>query len=310
MALFKKKAAADDGPPDETLTFMSAAAAGRLRAELAAAFAEHGLEMQVFNDHLVDSEGREFGVHNIGAVCFNDERGEKAWPEVIRSHVQRILADMDAPSPLETMTAEEARGAVFPRLFERAGLPSDLVPAYARDFSDDVVEVFNLDLPDTVHMLDDDGLERLGGRSVVGPIATRNLLGVLPDIQVESVSVREANFDVVLSESMFTATVVLAMPELMRRLEIEEAPHGILVAMPYRFQVVLHVIRDATVVPSLNAMVGFAINGFVEGVGPLSPHVFWWHDGTFDRLTNADDDGQVSVQVSLEFQAALESVFG
>jgi hypothetical protein len=310
MALFKRKPAADDGPPDETLTFLSAAAAGHLRAELAAAFAEHGLEMQVFNDHLVDSEGREFGVHNIGAACFNDERGEKAWPEVIRGHVRRILADMDAPSPLESMTAEEARALVLPRLFERAGLPSTVLPAYARDFSDDIVEVFNLDLPDTVRLLDDEGLERLGGRSVVGPIATRNLLGVLPDIEVESVSVGEVNFDVVLSESMFTASVVLAMPELVRRLGIEAAPYGILVAVPYRSQVVIHVIRDATVVPSLNAMVGFAISGFVEGAGPLSPHVFWWHEGSFDRLTKADEDGQLSVEVSLEFQAVLEAVVG
>ena len=199
---------------------------------------------------------------------------------------------------------------MFPRLFDRAGLPPGRVPRYAREFSDDVVEIYNLDLPETVHVLDDEGLEQLGGRSVIEPIARRNLLGVLDGIQVESLSSGEVNFDVVLSESMFTASIVLEMAALKQRLGIEDAPHGILIAVPYRFQVALHVIRDATVVPSLNAMVGFAINGFVEGAGPLSPHVFWWHGGSFDQLTRTDDDGRLSVAVSTEFQDVLESVVG
>jgi hypothetical protein len=310
MALFKRKPAADDGPPDETLTFLSAAAGGRLRAELAAAFAEHGLEMQVFNDHLVDSEGREFGVHNVAAACFGDVRGEVAWPEVIRDHVRMILAGLDALPAVDAMTPDEIRAALYPRLFERAGIPSARMPAYADDFSDDVVEVFNIDLPDTVQMLDDGALERLGGRSAVRPRAMRNLLGVLQGIEVEALSSGEASFEVVASDSMFTASTVLAMPELLARVGVLDAPHGVLVAMPYRFQVALHVIRDAAVIPSLNALVGFAAIGFNEGVGPLTPNVFWWHQGSFERLTRHTTDGQVSVEVSLEFQAVLEAVVG
>lgn len=265
--------------------------------------------MQVFNDHLVDAQGREFGIHNVAAACHNDERGEKAWPEIIRDHVRRILAGMDAPSPMETLGADEARALVFPRLLERASLPPAVRPAYVRDFSEDIVEVFNLDQPDTVHLVRDEDLERLGGRSAVTPVATANLVGVLQDIEVESLEVEEVNFTVVLGDSLFTASLVLAMPELLRRLDVEEAPLGVLVAMPFRNQVALHVVRDTTVVHSLNAMVGFAINGFSDGAGPLSPHLFWWHDGVFDQLTRADDAGQVSVQVSQEFQAALETLF-
>lgn len=128
MALFKKKAAADDGSLDETLTFLSAAAAGRLRAELAAAFAEQGLEMQVFSDRLVDAEGRVFGVHNVAATCFNDDRGEKAWPEIIRDHVRRIVAGMDAPPVLEAMTPDEIRAALTRGSSSVRASPRDALP--------------------------------------------------------------------------------------------------------------------------------------------------------------------------------------
>ena len=187
--------------------------------------------------------------------------------------------------------------------------PPAVRPAYARDFSDDIVEVFNLDQPETVHLIRDEDLERLGGRSVVEPVATSNLAGVLQEIEVESLSADDVNFTAVLGDSLFTASLVLLMPDLLRRLDVEEAPLGVLVAVPCRSQVVLHVIRDTTVVPSVNAMIGFARSGFVQGAGPLSPHLFWWHDGVFDQLTRTDDDGQVIVEVSQGFQDVLETLF-
>lgn len=173
-----------------------------------------------------------------------------------------------------------------------------------------MIEVLNIDLPDTVIVLDDVALERIGGRSAVRAGAMRNLLGVIQGIEVETLSSGEASIEVMGSDSMFTASTVLAMPELLARVGVTDAPLGVLVAMPFRFQVALHVIRDAAVVPSLNALVGFAAAGFNEGVGPLTPNVFWWHQGTFERLTSHSADGQVSVQVSPEFQAVLESVLG
>lgn len=308
MGIFRKKV--DDSSSDQTLTFMSVAAAGRLRAEMAVAFAEQGLETQVFNDHLVDADGRQFGVYNLGAACFNDERGEGAWPGIIRDHVTRILAGMDAPSALETMTDDELRGSIYPRLYERSGLPAGHVPDYGTEFLGDVVEVFNLDLPDTVQLLDDSDVERLGGRAALRPHAIRNLLGVLPTLTTERLSNGEAHLDVLLGESMFTASTVLVMPELLAQLGIGETPHGVLVAMPFRSQVVIHVIRDAAVIPSLNALVGFAATGFSEGSGPLSPHTYWWHQGSFEQLTALDDEGVLTVDVGPGLETVLADLVG
>lgn len=307
MALFRKKPHPDSSPPDEVLPFFTRDQADRFRRTLAAAFAETGLEMQVFADHLVDERGRQFGVYNVAAVCFNDGRGERAWAELTAQHVRRLLVGMDGPNELETMPTEQVQRQVFPRLSEKQLLPG-LHLAYAVEFAEGVDELLNLDLPESVVILTDEHVALHGGRAALRAAGIRNLLGVLPDLEVDELRGGDAHQLVVSGDSMFTATTVLVMPELLTRIGAGAAPHGVLVCMPFRHQVALHVIRDASVVPSLNAMVGFARTGFDEGVGPLTPHVFWWHQGSCEQLTRVGDEGEVIVQVGQELQAVLEAV--
>ncbi len=310
MGLFRRRPASDDafdGEPDETFPFLTAPAAAALRSEAAAAFAERGLEMLVFADHLVDDAGREFGLYNLAAACHGDERGPSAWPELVREHVRKVLEGLDAVDVIESMSDDELRERVFPRLHERAGLPPERVPGHAVDFSDDVVELFNLDLPETVILLDDATVDRLGGRGRLRPLALDHLRAGLADLAIQRFRTDAATIDVVSGDSMFAASSVLVLPDLLEHFELGPAPHGVVVAMPFRHQVLLHVIRDASVVESLSGLVSVAINGFGDGVGPLSPHAYWWHDGVFEQLTHLEGD-TMSIHVGPAFQQVLEGV--
>ena len=306
MGLFKKKPAAEPALPDEALPFFARDQADRFRRTLAAAFAEHGLEVEVRLDHLVDSQGREFGLHTLATACFNDERGERAWSELTRDHARRILAAINSPATEELGSTEAVLAHVFPRLVDTLSI-GQLPLGYSTEFSDGVVEVLNLDLPDSVLTLNDDHVAQHGGRSQLRAAGIRNLLGVLAGLEVESLSGGEASLLVMTNDSMFTASTVLVMPELLARIGVTRSERGVLVCLPFRHQVAVHEIRDASVVPSLNAMVNFALTGYKEGAGPVTPHVFWWRSGTFEQLTRSEN-GRLSIYVDAELQTVLDDV--
>ncbi|MCU1593003.1 MAG: hypothetical protein JWO12_395 [Frankiales bacterium] len=292
MAQFRKRSPVVSGPSDDHLPFFSVTDADLFRRTLAQAFAESGMEMQVFRDHLVDVNGRTFGVYNAATVCHHDERGKAAWPELARDHVRRLLDNLNAPSVLDTMTEKELHALVYPRLYERSGMPPEGFTSYAVEFSDDVLEILNVDQPETVLVLDDETVQRFGGRTALRKPALKNLLGLLPRVEVEQVrSEKGLRLDVVTSDSMFTATLALVMPELLQHLGMLPVPYGVFVCMPFRFQIAVHDIRDRSAVASLNAMVGFALSGFHDGIGPLTPHVFWWHQGSFEQVTSDGEKG-------------------
>jgi hypothetical protein len=108
MALFCRRSERES-EPDPAFTFMRAADARQVRSLVREAFAEHGLEVNVFADHVLDASERQFGLWNVMAFCHNDERGRTAWPAVVRGHVRKILTSMEADK-FGSLTSEEASG--------------------------------------------------------------------------------------------------------------------------------------------------------------------------------------------------------
>jgi hypothetical protein len=109
MPLFgRRKQAAPEGPPDETFGFFTVEQAARFRDLARQGFAEAGLEVTVYADHVVDDAGRQFGLANVAAVCHNAPKGEREWRAITATHAAQIVRGMDAPSPFETMSRRTA----------------------------------------------------------------------------------------------------------------------------------------------------------------------------------------------------------
>lgn len=314
MGLFRRRRrrAVDRSPltpadPDEALTFLGTEDAHRPRALIRRAFADHGLEVTVHPDHVVDDAGRRFGLWNVAAACHQHERGRAGWAEVVGLHVTRVLDSMDAPDPFAGLTPEDARTRTYARLYERDGVP-DLTGFPHREFAPGLVELLALDLPSAVVVFDHERAAALGGPERLWEWGRANLRRV-PTERHERIELPEGgHLDVLLGASVYTASRGLMMPLLAAEVAGEEAGrHGWLLSVPHRQQVLWHLVRDLSVVPALRTMAALAAAGFGDSPGPLSPHVYWWDGATYHQLTR-DEDGEPVVVVEPAFQAVLEQL--
>ncbi|MFI6645041.1 hypothetical protein [Streptomyces sp. NPDC050504] len=309
MRIFRRgpKRDAKDAPRDAEFSFFSADEGTRFRGEVRAAFAEQGLEVDVYADVVTDSGGRQFGLGNLAAVCHNDERGPRGWPALIRRHVGMVLRTMDAPSALDTMAPEQIRAQLYPRVVGAEGLDPQSF-GYARSVAPGLYEILALDLPESVMMLTDEALEPLGEFQALREQALYNLRG-LPVEMHETVEDDDGSrFEVLAGESFYTASRVLALDLVVPQVTGAVLPaDGALVAMPFRHQLVFHAIHDTGMLSALNAMAGFAAAGFADTPGAISPYVYWWRGGTMTQLSDRDDEGDgLRIVIGEEFQELLE----
>ncbi|MFD5029916.1 hypothetical protein ACFVWX_05045 [Streptomyces sp. NPDC058220] len=309
MGLFRRGPKRDgrDTPRDPAFSFFSVDEGALFRGQVREAFAEHGLEVTVYADVVTDSGGRQFGLGNLAAVCHNDDRGPRVWGELARQHAGMVLRTMDAPSALDTLPPEQIRAQLYPRVISREGLDPQSF-GYARSVAPGLYEVLALDLPESVMMLTDEALEPLGELRHLRDQA----LGNLRELPVEvSETVKDSDgmrFEVLLGDSFYTASRVLALEAVVQQVTGQRiSPDGALVAIPFRHQLAFHVIRDMTMIPSLNAMAAFAASGFEDTPGAISPYVYWWRGGTLTQLSDEDEDGEgLRIVVGDDFQELLE----
>ncbi|MEV6396131.1 hypothetical protein AB0M39_15360 [Streptomyces sp. NPDC051907] len=309
MGLFRRGPKRDgrDAPRDPEFSFFSVEEGARFRGQVREAFAEQGLEVTVYADVVSDSAGRQFGLGNLAAVCHNDDRGPRSWPELVRQHVGMVLRTMEAPSALDTLPAEQIRAQLYPRVVGADGLNSEHF-VYARPLAPGLFEILALDLPESVMMLTDEALEPLGDLDYLREQALYNLRGLPLEAHETVKDTGGMRFEVVLGDSFFTASRVLTLDSVVRQVLGQELPaDGALVAMPFRHQLAFHAIHDTTMIPALNAMASFAATGFEDTPGAISPYVYWWHDGTLTQLSDREEDGEgLRIVVGDEFQELLE----
>lgn len=294
-------------PRDPAFSFFSVDEAAHFRAQVREAFAEHGLEVTLYADMATDSAGRQFGLGNLAAVCHNDDRGPRVWGELARRHAGMVLRTMDSPSALETLSPEQIRAQLYPRVISQDSLDAQAF-GYARSVAPGLYEVLALDLPESVMMLTDEALEPLGEVQQLRDRALGNLRELPVEGRETVKNTGGIRFEVVLGDSFYTASRVLALDTVVRQVTGQRIPpDGALVAMPFRHQLAFHVIRDTTMIPSLNAMASFAASGYEDTPGAISPYVYWWRGGTLTQLSDEDEDGEgLRIVVGEEFQELLE----
>ncbi|MEO3975748.1 hypothetical protein [Streptomyces sp. CAU 1734] len=309
MGLFRRGPRRDgqDAPRDPEFSYFSANEGTRFRAQVREAFAEHGLEVTVYADVVSDSSGRQFGLANLAAVLHNDDRGPRSWPELVRRHVGMVLRTMDAPSALDTLSTEQIRSQLYPRIMSSEGFERENFD-YARELAPGLYEIIALDLPESVMMLTDDALEPLGDHRYLREQALYNLRGLAIEGHETVKGDDGMRFEVVLGDSFYTASRVLALESVVRETTGDLlTADGALVAMPFRHQLAFHVIHDAGMIPALNAMASFAAAGYTDTPGAISPYVYWWRDGRLTQLSDRDDDGEgLRIVVGEDFQELLE----
>ena len=160
-----------------------------------------------------------------------------------------------------------------------------------------LVDSLVVDFPGTVGWLRDSEVGRFGGKTFLREAGLANLRA-LPVEQRKHITTPDGGtFEVLLGESVYTASRVLVMEDLLSQVlgPPADATYGVLAAMATGNQVAIHVIRGRSVVPSLRQMARFALAGYSDGAGPLSPNVFWWREGHWAQMTQSDTDGTIRI---------------
>ena len=107
---------------------------------------------------------------------------------------------------------------------------------------------------------------------------------------------------VLLGESVYLASTLLILPEMVLRTTGEAMlPNGVLAAAPSRNVLMYHVPRDGQVITAIEAMANMARHDYESSVGPVSPHVYWWQDGSFSQITHDEADGGIAVHIEGDF---------
>jgi hypothetical protein len=122
---------------------------------------------------------------------------------------------------------------------------------------------------------------------------------------VEYVQSRDAEV-AMLSGSMFTASRALVLDTVLREsLKVENPTLGCLVAMPARDMLLIHVLRDHTVVGAFEMLVRMATCFFADSPGPVSPHVYYATGHEWHQVTDYTS-GLARLQTSPQFSKALQ----
>jgi hypothetical protein len=108
-----------------------------------------------------------------------------------------------------------------------------------------------------------------------------------------------------LTGGMFTASRALVLDTVLREsLRVENPPFGCLVAMPARDMLLVHVLRDQTVVSAFDMLVRIATCFFADSPGPVSPHVYYVTGTEWQQVTDYST-GAVRLQTTGRFSEAL-----
>ncbi|PFG38272.1 hypothetical protein ATJ97_0745 [Georgenia soli] len=297
-----------DDAPDSALPFLTATDAAEIRRLTQQAFAAAGIDAVIHEDHLAGTDGHKYGLWNVAASCHNAPGGRREWPAVVERHVRALLAPTAGTADLPD---EEVRARTFLRLYGAGALPADPTSlSYTRPVADDLVEALALDFPDSVVTLTDGDVARFDPEEL-RRAGLENLLREPVD-EIESIDLPAGgSIQVVYGESVYTASRILAMRDLLMRVYGErEYPNGVLVTVAHRHQIGLHPLDGPEALPVINALAGFAKNGFDDAPGGISPHLYWWHGGAFERISRVSDDGAIGIEVRPGLAEALERVVG
>jgi hypothetical protein len=282
--------------PDPVLPVLSRDDAARLVAMTREVFAEHGRETVPDGLGALVGQGHVHGLANLAATLSLVPRRD--WPDVVRRHVATMLQAHDTVEPGDL---DQARDLLLVKLRAVADVPPPL-PRYAPQVLPGVLAVAALDYPTHVsELLADERVDGLGGWEAVREVAWANLRR-LPTPQRQDVhgdpDDASSVVHVLTTDDFFGASRVLLLDELLAGFGVERPSHGVLLVVPNRHLLALHVLAGRGVVAAVDVLVRLAAAEHAGRPGPVSPEVFFRAaDGRVQQVTSTQDDGTTAVRV-------------
>lgn len=274
----------EQAPPDPVLAPLSVAEAADLVRLAMRAASERGLHARYDGDGaLVTEDGMVAGLTNLARAVSGQRRRD--WNEIVSSHFDRLSENLQNPPDLPA----DLNRNLYLRLVADDGIPDEwaeaatevvpgvlCVPAtYSDSFGNSAV---------SMHF----DVSRLGmSREQAIQLGLANLRRLSDEMQYLHHDGAEV---AAISGTLFTASRALVLDTVLREtLRVENPSYGVLVATPVRDLLLVHVLRDRTVVPAMDLMVTVTTQSYSEHAGPISPHVYFVADGQWQQVTQYVD---------------------
>jgi hypothetical protein len=304
MPLFgrRKPPPAPPAPADPELVPLDVEQAARLRRLVHDELAHRGVESHIFSDHLQTAD-HEIGLHNLARTIAEEEPAR--WPQVVAHHLDLMLE----PTGSEDLSDDDLQRRVYLRLLQdgpelRSMFPRALHPA------PELTVVLCIDYPERVAMVDQSFYEARGGLERWWGAGLANLRDLLDTEDLERFAVGEGDsplprFDIVQSDSVYTASLALVLPELLARHSQHDLGRGVLVAVPDRKTILFRVVEGAEALPAIGEMARVAHAGYASAAGALSPHVYLVDAAGWHQLTQTEGD-RISILLGDESVRAFD----
>jgi hypothetical protein len=232
-------------------------------------------------------EDEALSLLNLAQLCHAAGPGQTT--RVIAGHFDALIAGRSDRAMADLLATDltAARPYLKLRLYSRETFGEQPEQFVVREIADDLVAVLCFDLPSNVVTVNAESLLHWGCTADdVWYQALANLRRT-ERAPVDDVDVGGATLKAMTGDSFFIASNVLLLDDF---LGTDATPMGALVAVPNRHTLVWHPIADMTALRAIDAMVVMASGMCAEGPGSISPHLFWWRDGSLRTLPTRETE--------------------
>jgi hypothetical protein len=219
--------------------------------------------------------GAFFGLGNLARTVAAQPR--QRWAQLVEQHVDELLANVLRTPDLPTDPASQ----LYLRLAATSSLPAEWT-AHLPEFLPGLVAVPATSNNGTFTLHFDPSTFGLTWTEA-HRIALANLNRFTDNVtHVDHDGVQLA----VLSDTTWAASRALVLDTVLRdSLQLENPEYGVLVALPARHLLLIHVIRDLAVLPALGAMLHLTHDAYEAAPGPLTRSIYLvdqsgWHPAT------------------------------
>lgn len=218
------------------------------------------------------------------------------------------LAAIQDRDVFQGLSPDEVRSRVYGRLVPTESLRWQRA-SYAWEVAPGLSRLLAFDMPDSVRYLSDDEVERFGGLAALWEAGLASLRARPTEKQQRFDFPDGGSFVMLSGDSIHTASRVLVMEDLLQQTGQRVDPRfGVVVAMPHWTAVVVHPITDGSALLSMGHVARFARKFFADHGGPISPHAYWWRNGTWAQISLPGPGRHATMFVPGELSQVLEQL--
>jgi hypothetical protein len=246
-------------------------------------------------------DGNILGLHNLAQRC--GQRPEPEWPSLIHAHFDAVLS-----APGTTASADFSQVRPHLRLAlqsDRYGNPG--LQAIRRRLAEGLDALLVYDTPESAQTINP--AEAQGW-----PVSMEELWRVgAANVRAESVvAPRQVRLDggrevtVFEDQYYYTTSSALWLDQVM---ELDPA-FGALVGVPRRHLMVTCALHDVSYLTLLGFFAEMLADQYQKGPGSISPHLYWWRQGSLTQLPLQTTGGNLTFVPPPEFNEAMSATPG